>query len=88
MLVRERLTAGDSDSQVIDFLVARYGEFVLLKPRVSAHTLALWLAPFAALLSLADGASLSFCGVAQARRRPRGHRHSLRPPSKRASPNC
>ena len=39
VLVRERLTAGDSDSQVIDFLVARYGEFVLLKPRVSTHTL-------------------------------------------------
>src|SRR2546421_6169430 len=48
--VRERLTAGDSDNQVIDFLVARYGEFVLLKPRVSAHTLLLWLAPFAAVL--------------------------------------
>ena len=33
LLVRERIAAGDSDSQVIDFLVARYGEFVLLKPR-------------------------------------------------------
>ena len=50
VLVRERLTAGDSDGQVIDFLVARYGEFVLLKPRLSAHTLLLWLAPFAVLL--------------------------------------
>ena len=50
VLVRERLTAGDSDRQVIDFMVARYGEFVLLKPRVSAHTLILWLAPFAALV--------------------------------------
>jgi cytochrome c-type biogenesis protein CcmH len=50
VLVRERLTAGDSDNQVIDFLVARYGEFVLLKPRVSAHTLLLWLSPFAAVL--------------------------------------
>lgn len=49
VLVRERLTAGDSDSQVIDFLVARYGEFVLLKPRFSMHTLLLWLAPFAAV---------------------------------------
>jgi cytochrome c-type biogenesis protein CcmH len=49
VLVRERLTAGDSDSQVIDFLVARYGEFVLLKPRLSSHTLLLWLAPFAAV---------------------------------------
>ena len=49
VLVRERLTAGDSDRQVIDFLVARYGEFVLLRPRLSAHTVLLWLAPFAVL---------------------------------------
>jgi len=55
VLVRERLTAGDSDSQVVDFLVARYGEFVLLKPRLSAHTLLLWLAPFAVLLIAAFG---------------------------------
>jgi cytochrome c-type biogenesis protein CcmH len=38
LLVRERLKEGDSDRQVIDFLVARYGEFVLLKPRLSLHT--------------------------------------------------
>jgi cytochrome c-type biogenesis protein CcmH len=50
VLVRERLTAGDSNAQVIDFLVARYGEFVLLKPRLNAHTLLLWLAPFAVLV--------------------------------------
>ena len=50
VLVRERLTAGDSDGKVSDFLVTRYGEFVLLKPRVTAHTLLLWLAPFAVLL--------------------------------------
>ena len=50
VLVRERLSAGDSDNQVIDFLVARYGEFVLLRPRVSWHTLLLWLAPLAALV--------------------------------------
>src|SRR5438477_6443849 len=55
LLVRERLTAGDSDNQVIDFLVARYGEFVLLKPRVSAHTLLLWLAPLAVLVIAAFG---------------------------------
>ncbi|MGI9406739.1 MAG: cytochrome c-type biogenesis protein [Hyphomicrobiaceae bacterium] len=45
LLVRERLVAGDSDAQVIDFVVARYGEFVLLKPRFAAHTLVLWLLP-------------------------------------------
>jgi cytochrome c-type biogenesis protein CcmH len=50
VLVRERLTAGDSDGQVIDFLVARYGEFVLLRPRLSWHTALLWLAPFAVFL--------------------------------------
>ena len=50
VLVRERLTAGDSDKQVIDFLVARYGEFVLLRPRMTAHTLLLWTAPFVILI--------------------------------------
>ncbi|MHC2281707.1 cytochrome c-type biogenesis protein CcmH [Bradyrhizobium diazoefficiens] len=42
LLVRERIAAGDSNSQVLDFLVARYGEFVLLKPRLR-QTLLLWL---------------------------------------------
>jgi cytochrome c-type biogenesis protein CcmH len=51
ILVRERLSAGDTDSQVIDFLVARYGEFVLLKPRFEWHTAALWLTPVLALLA-------------------------------------
>jgi cytochrome c-type biogenesis protein CcmH len=49
LLVRERIAAGDSDAQVLDFLVARYGEFVLLKPRVEPHTLLLWLLPPLAL---------------------------------------
>ena len=40
LLVRERLEKGDSDQQVLDFLVARYGEFVLLKPRFELHTCA------------------------------------------------
>jgi len=44
ILVRDRLKAGDSDTQVLDFLVARYGEFVLLRPRFEWHTLILWLA--------------------------------------------
>ena len=50
LLVRERIATGDSDSQVIDFLVARYGEFVLLKPRFSPHTLLLWPLPPLALI--------------------------------------
>jgi cytochrome c-type biogenesis protein CcmH len=49
LLVRERIAAGDSDAQVIDFLVVRYGEFVLLKPRLKPHTLLLWLLPPLAL---------------------------------------
>ncbi len=49
VLVRERLKAGDSDAQVLDFLVARYGEFVLLKPPLSWHTAALWGLPPALL---------------------------------------
>jgi len=50
VLVRERLQAGDSDAQVLDFLVARYGEFVLLKPRVEMRTLLLWGLPPLALV--------------------------------------
>ena len=50
LLVRERLKAGDSDAQVLDFLVARYGEFVLLKPRFGWDTALLWLAPAGVLL--------------------------------------
>src|SRR6202789_411524 len=49
LLVRERIAAGDSDAQVLDFLVARYGEFVLLKPRLEPHTYLLWLLPPLAL---------------------------------------
>jgi len=50
VLVRERIKAGDTDAQILDFLVARYGEFVLLKPRLSWHTAALWGLPPALLL--------------------------------------
>jgi cytochrome c-type biogenesis protein CcmH len=50
VLVRERIAAGDSDDQVRDFLVARYGEFVLLKPRAHGIGLMLWVLPPALLL--------------------------------------
>jgi cytochrome c-type biogenesis protein CcmH len=46
VLIRERLTAGESDAAIIDFVVARYGEFVLLRPRFSSATALLWLGPF------------------------------------------
>mgnify|MGYP002331957766 FL=1 len=50
VLVRERLVDGDSDEEVIDYVVSRYGEFVLLKPRLSVRTVLLWGAPVVLLL--------------------------------------
>ena len=49
-LVRERLQAHDSDQQVLDFVVARYGDFVLLKPPFTPGTVLLWLSPIVVLL--------------------------------------
>ena len=66
VLVRERLQAGDSDAQVLDFLVARYGEFVLLKPRLSWRTAILWGLPPGLLL-----VGFALLMVAAARRRGR-----------------
>jgi cytochrome c-type biogenesis protein CcmH len=57
VLLRERIAAGDSDEDVMDFLVARYGEFILLRPRFNAHTVILWVLPFAVL---AGGAAVAF----------------------------
>jgi cytochrome c-type biogenesis protein CcmH len=65
LLVRERLKAGDSDTQVMRFVEDRYGEFVLLRPELNAHTLLLWLAPLMVLVvAIAIGLR------ALARRRP------------------
>ena len=50
ILLRERLAAGDSDAEVIDFLVARYGDFILLRPPVAWNTAFLWIAPPAVLV--------------------------------------
>ena len=50
IVVRDRLTAGDTDKQIIDFVVARYGDFVLLKPPVNARTSLLWGGPALFLL--------------------------------------
>jgi cytochrome c-type biogenesis protein CcmH len=60
LLVRERLKAGDSNQQIVDFIVARYGEFVLLKPRFEMHTLVLWLATPAAFLAALLIVALAF----------------------------
>ena len=51
LLVRERLTKGDSDQQVLSFLVSRYGEFVLLRPPLEWRTLLLWGLPPATLIA-------------------------------------
>ena len=63
LLVRSRLEAGDSDDEVIDYVVSRYGEFVLLKPRFSQHTWLLWGAP--ALLILLGAIGLWRLAVAR-----------------------
>ena len=64
ILVRERLKQGDSDTQVLDYLTTRYGEFVLLKPPLAWHTALLWFSPLGLLIIGAIG-----LGVAIRRRR-------------------
>ena len=56
LIVRQRLQKGDSDSEVVDYIAARYGDFALLRPRFRANTLLLWLTP---LLLLAGGIALA-----------------------------
>lgn len=51
LIVREKLVAGESEDAILAFLVARYGEFVLLKPRFTMATALLWLGPFLVLLA-------------------------------------
>jgi cytochrome c-type biogenesis protein CcmH len=55
VLVRERLASGDTDDQALDFIVARYGNFVLLNPPLQLNTLALWLGPALFVLIAAIG---------------------------------
>ncbi|MFI5015100.1 MAG: cytochrome c-type biogenesis protein [Hyphomicrobiales bacterium] len=69
VLIREQVKAGRSNAQIRDFLVARYGQFVLLKPRLDAQTLLLWLGPF---LILGAGAIASVMGLRRARTRSAG----------------
>ena len=64
LVVRERLVAGDSDAEVVDYIVDRYGEYVLLKPVFGLHTLLLWAAAPAILL-----AGLAVLFIAAARRK-------------------
>lgn len=67
ILVRERLTAGDSDAQVLDYVVSRYGEFVLLRPRFGLRTVLLWGTP---LILLFAGAISVFYSARSRRREP------------------
>jgi cytochrome c-type biogenesis protein CcmH len=66
-LVRDRLKAHDTDAEVIDYIVARYGEFVLLKPRFELSTLLLWLTP---ILVLLGGLTLASRSAARSSRSP------------------
>ena len=59
LLVREHMRAGETDQQVLDFLIARYGEFVLLRPRFAPHTALLWLTPLGVLVIGALGIAMS-----------------------------
>jgi len=73
LLVRERLVAGDSDAEVVDFVVARYGEFVLFRPPFTARNAPLWLAGPALFLV---GAGLAFAFI----RRRSARAEPARPP--------
>ena len=70
LLVRERIRSGDSDNDVIAYVVSRYGDFVLLKPPLKAVTVALWLGPLAIALAAV------FAAVAFYRRRAKGSVHA------------
>ncbi len=66
LLVRDRINHGEDDEQVLNYIVSRYGEFVLLRPRFSVRTMTLWGSPF--VLILAGGLSLLVFSRQNARR--------------------
>lgn len=69
IIVRERLAAGDSDEDVLQYMVARYGDYVLLNPPVQENTLFLWLAPFGIFVFAAGGAGLYLADMQRRRKR-------------------
>ena len=79
ILVRERLVAGDSDAQVVDFLVNRYGEFVLLRPRFQWQTALLWLTPILVLLLGVGAIVLAWRRASNATRSTRSAEEALSP---------
>ena len=84
LIVRQQLQKGASDRQAVDYVVARYGEFVLLNPRLRLNTLILWLTP---LFLLAGGLPSPRASSAASRKRPRPRRPS-RPKSKKSCSRC
>ncbi len=66
-LIRQRIEAGDSDDAIRNFLVARYGDFILMQPPLEDSTYILWVTPFAVLIL---GAGLATWVVMRARKRP------------------
>ena len=70
VILRERLAAGDSDKQAVDYLVRRYGDFVLLRPPFQADTVALWLGPLAVLLLGGAGVGLYIRGRSRSAEAP------------------
>ncbi|MBS0333002.1 MAG: cytochrome c-type biogenesis protein CcmH [Proteobacteria bacterium] len=70
VILRERIAAGDSDDQAKAYLVARYGDFVLLKPPFQPDTWALWLGPLAVLAAGGAGAALYLRGRARTAEAP------------------
>ena len=63
-LVRQQMAAGKSDSEIKSFLVARYGDFILMQPPLQANTMILWLAPFVVLLG---AGAVAFWAIRRAR---------------------
>ena len=80
VLIRERLSAGDSDAQVLQFLVRRYGDFILLRPPVKPGTYLLWFGPFAVL---ALGALAAALYLRRSRRAPQQAPAPLSPDERR-----
>ena len=80
VLIRERLTAGDSDAQVLRFMVQRYGDFILLRPPVKPDTYLLWFGPFVVLALGGLGAALY---LRRSRRQPQQAPAPLSPDEQR-----
>lgn len=73
-LIREHILRGESDAQIRHYLVARYGEFILMKPPVEPDTYALWIAPLAVLLL---GGLAAAVIISRARARPAGEHDTI-----------